>query len=60
MKKGVEVVSIKTPTSIYVDINLINNRYLTDENIWIIDESTFNDKTVVDLKTRAILDYILS
>lgn len=46
-----------------VESNLINNRYITDGNIWTIDETIFNDTTklflMVSLKTRAILGYII-
>lgn len=42
----------------------INNRYVTDGNIWTVDETLFNDEVfvflVINIKTRAILGYILS
>ena len=47
----------------YLKINRLKNRYVTDGNIWTIDETIFNSKTivflVVNLKTRAIIGYIL-
>lgn len=49
------------PNNQVLKINVLKNRYVTDGNIWTIDETTFNDKTklflVVNLKTRAIVGY---
>lgn len=46
-----------------VHVNILENRYITDSNIWTIDETIFNSTTksfmFVNLKTRAILGYIL-
>ena len=46
-----------------VKINKLNNRYVTDGNIWTIDETMFNDNVfvflVINIKTRAILGYII-
>lgn len=45
-------------------INKLNNRYVTDGNIWTVDETMFNDEVfvflIINIKTRAILGYILS
>ena len=44
-------------------INVLQNRYLTDVNIRTIDETIFNESTilfsVVNLKTRAIVGYVI-
>jgi len=44
-------------------VNRLQNRYVTDGNIWTVDETLFSDKYslffVVNLKTRTILGYIL-
>jgi len=44
-------------------VNKLNNRYVTDGNIWTVDETIFNSDTklfmAVNLKTRHILGYIL-
>ena len=41
--------------------NIIKNRYVTDGNIWTIDETMFNKNTklflIVNIKTRAIVGY---
>ena len=46
-----------------LQVNILKNRYLTDGNIWTIDETIFNIDTklfmIINLKTRAILGYIL-
>lgn len=48
---------------IFLQVNILKNRYLTDCNIWTIDETIFNIDTklfmIINLKTRAILGYIL-
>lgn len=48
---------------IFLQVNILKNRYLTDGNIWTIDETIFNIDTklfmIINLKTRAILGYIL-
>lgn len=53
---------IEKPDSFYIETNLLKNRYVTDGNIWTVDETIFNEDTklflVVSLKTRAILGYI--
>ena len=45
-------------------INKLNNRYVTDGNIWTVDETIFNDEVfvflVINIKTRAILGFVLS
>ena len=45
-----------------IKINGLKNRYVTDGNIWTIDETIFNSSTrlflVINLKTRAIVGYI--
>ena len=44
-------------------VNRLKNRYVTDGNIWTVDETIFNSDTklfmIVNLKTWAILGYIL-
>lgn len=44
-------------------VNLLKNRYITDGNIWTVDETIFNKKTklflIVNLKTRAIIGFII-
>jgi len=44
-------------------INVLKNRYVTDGNIWTIDETIFNENTrlflAINLKTRAIVGYII-
>lgn len=44
-------------------VNVLQNRYITDGNIWTIDETIFNNNTrlflVVNIKTRAIVGYII-
>lgn len=51
------------PINPYVKVNLLENRYVTDGNIWSADETIFNSETalflVVNNQTRAILGYIL-
>jgi hypothetical protein len=51
---------IKKPKNFYINTNLLENRYVTDGNVWTVDETIFNDETklflVVSLKTRAILE----
>ena len=41
--------------------NILKNRYVTDGNIWTIDETIFNKNTklflIVNIKTRAIVGY---
>jgi hypothetical protein len=45
-------------------VNRLQNRYVTDANIWTVDETFFTENIwlflVINLKTRAILGYILS
>ena len=64
MSNTSQEIAITVPNSIYESKNLIENRYVTNGNIWTVDETIFNDTTmlfvVIDLKTRAILGYILS
>lgn len=54
---------INKPENFYIKVNLLENRYVTDGNIWTVDETIFNNTTklflVINLKTRAILGYIL-
>ena len=46
-----------------VKVNILKNRYVTDGNIWIIDETIFNENTklflIINLKTRAIIRFII-
>lgn len=53
---------IEKPDNFYIETNLLDNRYVTDGNIWTVDETIFNEETklflVVSLKTRAILGYM--
>lgn len=53
---------IEKPDNFYIETNLLDNRYVTNGNIWTVDETSFNEETklflVVSLKTRAILGYI--
>lgn len=46
-----------------LQVNVLKNRYVTDGNIWTIDETIFNIDTklfmVINLKTRTILGSIL-
>jgi integrase len=46
-----------------VKVNILQNRYVTDGNIWTIDETIFNKNTklflVLNLKTRAIIGFII-
>ena len=46
-----------------LQVNVLKNRYVTDGNIWTVDETIFNLDTklfmVINLKTRAILGSIL-
>jgi integrase len=53
---------IEKPDDFYIETNLLDNRYVTDGNIWTVDETIFNEETklflVVSLKTRAILGYM--
>lgn len=45
----------------YKTKNILKNRYVTDGNIWTIDETIFNKNTklflIVNIKTRAIIGY---
>lgn len=45
----------------YKTENILKNRYITDGNIWTIDETIFNKDTklflIVNIKTRAIVGY---
>ena len=47
----------------YITVNLLENRYVTDGNVWSADETIFNSDTilclVLNIKTRAILGSIL-
>ena len=56
---NIKIIKIKN----FLKINILNNRYVTDGNIWTVDETIFHAKTmlflVVNLKTRAIIGYIL-
>ena len=53
---------IKKPKNFYIKTNLLENRYVTDGNIWTVDETIFNEETklflVVSVKTKVILGYI--
>jgi len=53
---------IEKHDNFYIETNLLDNRYVTDGNIWTVDETIFNEETklflVVSLKTRTILGYI--
>jgi site-specific recombinase XerD len=53
---------IEKPDNFYIETNLLENRYVTNGNIWTVDETSFNEETklflVVSLKTRTILGYI--
>ena len=44
-----------------IETNIIRNRYITDGNIWTIDETIFHKNTklflIVNIKTRAIVCY---
>ena len=46
-----------------LQVNVLKSRYVTDGNIWTVDETIFNLDTklfmVINLKTRAILGFIL-
>lgn len=60
--KGQKMKSNKIIES-YIEVNLLENRYVTDGDIWTVDETIFNSETmlylVINIKTRAILGYIL-
>ena len=47
-----------------IAVDQLENRYVTDGNIWTVDTTIFNDNThlfmVVNLKTRTIVGYILN
>lgn len=47
-----------------LQVNKLKNRYVTDGNVWTVDTTEFNDTQnafiVINLKTKAILGYILS
>jgi len=49
--------------NIVLKVNKLQNRYLTDGNIWTLDETFFSEKIslflVISLKTHTILGYIL-
>ena len=44
-------------------VNKLKNRYVTDGNIWTVDETIFNNEVfvflVINIKTKAILGYVL-
>lgn len=50
-------------TNSLLKVNKLQNRYVTDGNIWTVDETFFSKEIflflVINLKTRAILGYIL-
>ena len=54
-------VSYKSEDNSIFKNNILKNRYLTDGNIWIIDETIVNKNTklflIVNIKTRAIVGY---
>jgi integrase len=53
----------KKDQDIVLKVNKLQNRYVTDGNIWTVDETFFSEKIslflVINLKTRAILGYVL-
>lgn len=55
--------SKKKGQDIVLKVNKLQNRYVTDGNIWTVDETFFSEKIslflVINLKTRAILGYVL-
>ena len=55
------IVSNKRENNPIFKTNILKNRYLTDGNIWTIDETIFNKNTklflIVNIKTRVIVGY---
>ena len=43
MSNTSQEIAITVPNSIYESKNLIENRYVTNGNIWTVDETIFND-----------------